>query len=451
MLKRKIYNSMKKWKEKDASRTALMIEGARRVGKSYIAEEFGKAEYRSYLLIDFARVGNDIREIFEQELSHLDTFFLLLSEYFGVKLYEHESLIIFDEVQRFPRAREAIKFLVADGRYHYIETGSLISIRSNTKKIQIPSEERHLKMFPMDFEEFLWAMGEDRLMDVITSRFEDNAPMGQALHRKALLLFRQYMIVGGMPQAVDIYIKENDFEVVDGIKRDILNLYREDIVKHAGKDSIRVQSVFDEIPSALSGHDTQFRLSALSKGARYREYEDAFFWLQDAMICNLCFNTKDPAFGLKLNRDRVTLKCYLGDTGLLISHSFDEKGLTEEEVYKRIMIGKLEANLGMIMENIVAQMLTATGRSLYYYKNSDRESASDRMEIDFLIAKSQISNRHNIVPIEVKSGSRYTLSSIQKFQKKYREQGDTPIVLHIKDYEEKNEMRFLPLYMTGLL
>ena len=291
MLKRKIYDSMIKWKEKDASRTALMIDGVRRVGKSYIAEEFGKAEYRSYLLIDFARVGDDVREIFEQELSHLDTFFLLLSEYFGVKLYEHDSLIIFDEVQRFPRAREAIKFLVADGRYHYLETGSLISIRSNTKTIQIPSEERHIKMFPMDFEEFLWAMGEDRLMDVITSRYEDKAPMGQALHRKAMLLFRQYMIVGGMPQAVDIYTKEKDFEAVDGIKRDILNLYREDIVKHAGKDSIRVQSVFDEIPAALSGHDSQFRLSALSKGARYREYEDAFFWLQDAMIANLCFNT----------------------------------------------------------------------------------------------------------------------------------------------------------------
>lgn len=451
MLKRKIYNSMKKWKEKDATHTALMIDGARRVGKSFISEEFGKTEYRSYLLIDFTRIGNDVREIFEQELTNLDNFFLLLSEYFGVKLYEHDSLIIFDEVQRFPRAREAIKFLVADGRYHYIETGSLISIRKNIKDIQIPSEERHIKMFPLDFEEFLWAIEEPTLMDVIKSRYQDKREMGQAMHRKAINAFRQYMIVGGMPQAVESYVNERDFESVDNIKRDILNLYREDIVKYAGKDSLRVQSVFDEIPAALSHHDSQFRLSALSKSARYREYEDAFFWLQDAMTVNLCFNTKDPSFGLKMNRDRVSLKCYMADTGLLISHSYDEKGITEAEVYKKILFGKLETNLGMIMENIIAQMLCATGKSLYFFKNSEREDADSRMEIDFLIAKNKITNRHNIIPIEVKSGSRYTLTSIKKFYKKYNEQSDTPIVLHMKDYEEKDGMLYIPVYMTGLL
>ena len=450
-MKRKIYDQMLNWKKKSASRTALMIDGARRVGKSYIAEEFGKNEYKSYLLIDFSRVGDDVKDVFRQELSNLNEFFMILSEYFGVKLYEHESLIIFDEVQRFPRAREAIKFLVADGRYHYIETGSLISIKSNVGDIQIPSEERHVKMYPMDFEEFLWAVGEEQLMPVISARYSDKKQMGQALHKKAITLFRQYMIIGGMPQAIEVYVNEKDYEEVDGVKRDILNLYREDIVKYAGKDSIRVQSVFDEIPSALSRHDARFNLSSLGRGSRYREYEDSFFWLEDSMIVNICYNSKDPAFGLKLNRDRVTMKCYMGDTGLLISHAFDEKGVTENEVYKKILLGKLEANLGMVVENVVAQMLVASGRKLYFYKNSDRENADSRMEIDFLIAKDKVSNRHNITPIEVKSGGRYTLSSIRKFRNKYREQGGVPTVLHMKDYEEKDGMRFLPVYMTGLL
>lgn len=451
MLRRKIYDSLLEWKNKSAGKTALLIDGARRVGKSYIATEFAKNEYRSYLLIDFTRVGEDVRAIFENELVNLDTFFMFLSELFGVKLYEGESLIIFDEVQRFPRAREAIKFLVADGRYHYIETGSLISLKKNIMDIQIPSEERHIKMFPLDFEEFLWAVGEDGMQDVISDRFYSGKPMGQALHRKAINLFRQYLIVGGMPQAVDEYVNNRDFGEVDMVKRDILGLYRQDIVKFSGKDSLKVQAMFDEIPSSLSKHDTRFKLSSLSRGARYREYEDALFWLQDSMIVNLCFNTRDPALGLKQNRDRVALKCYMADTGLLISHSFDENGVMSEEIYKKILLDKLEVNMGMIIENVVSQMLVASGRSLYYYNNPDRTDKDSRMEIDFLIAKSKITSRHNITPIEVKSGPRYTLSSLKKFIKKYSEQTDKPLVIHSKDYEEKDGIRFVPLYMVPLI
>lgn len=450
-MKRKIYQQLLQWKEKSSGKTALLIDGARRVGKSYIVEEFAKKEYDSYILIDFNSASKDITDLFEHYLNDLDTFFMYLSGYYNVKLYERKSIIVFDEVQLFPRARAAIKYLVADGRFDYIETGSLVSIKRNIKEIVIPSEERHIKMNPMDFEEFLWALGNDTLMDLIRTCFEKQMPMGQMMHRKAMDYFRQYMIVGGMPQAVREYTETQDFDCVDAVKRDILNLYRNDIVKYAEGYERKVESIFDEIPAQLQKHEKKFRLSSISKEARFREYEDAMFWLEDAMITNMCYNSTEPSIGLKLNMDRMTLKCYMADTGLLISHSFDENGIVSEEIYKKLLFDKLECNKGMIIENIVAQMLTAAGHKLYFFSNPSRENSEDRMEIDFLIAKSKISSRHNISPIEVKSSKNYTLTSIRKFITKYDEQLYTPYVLHPSDLKLEEGIVFLPVYMTPLL
>ena len=450
-MKRKIYDSLLAWKARDSRRVALLIDGARRVGKSYIVEVFARNEYKSFILIDFNKANRDILRLFDDFLDDLDTFFAYLSAYFNVQLHPRESLIIFDEVQLFPRARAAIKYLVADGRYDYVETGSLMSIKANVAEIVIPSEERHIKMYPLDFEEFLWACGNETLMPLIRQCFSNQRPLGNMLHRKAMDLFRQYLIVGGMPQAVQEYISSRNFSFVDVVKRDILALYRADIVKHARGYERKVEAVFDEIPSQLQKHEKRFNLASLGKQARYRDYEDAIFWLEDAMIVNMCYNSTVPSAGLKLNCNRVTLKCYMADTGLLISHAFDENSIVSEEVYKKILLGKLEFNEGMIIENIVAQMLTASGHRLYFYSNPCRDDASERMEIDFLIAKPEITGRHNISPLEVKSGKGYTLKSLKKFRLKFARQLHTPYVLHSADIMEKDGVSCLPLYMTPLL
>ena len=450
-MRRKIYEEILKWKKRSAGQTALLIDGARRVGKSYIAEKFAAAEYKSYLLIDFNRAPKEVTDLFENYLNDLDTLFMYLSGFYNTKLYERETLIILDEVQLCPRARSAIKYLVADGRYDYLETGSLMSIKKNVKDILIPSEEEHLKMYPLDFEEFLWALDNETLMPLIQTCYEKKQPMGQALHRKAMDYFRQYMIVGGMPQAVARYVETRDFDSIDRVKRAILELYRADIVKHAAGYEMKVAQIFDDIPAQLQKHDKKFKLSSLKKEARFRDYDDAMFWLSDAMIANICYNSTAPSIGLKLNMDRLTLKCYMADTGLLISHAFDENGIVSEEIYKKLLFDKLECNKGMIVENLVAQMLTAAGHKLYFYSNPSRDEVSERMEIDFLIAKSKISSRHNISPIEVKSGKNYTLTSLKKFRNKYAEQTDTPYVLHTGDLKEADGITYLPLYMTPLL
>lgn len=450
-MRRKIYEEILKWKKRSAGQTALLIDGARRVGKSYIAEKFAAAEYKSYLLIDFNRAPKEVTDLFDNYLNDLDTLFMYLSGFYNTKLYERETLIILDEVQLCPRARAAIKYLVADGRYDYLETGSLMSIKKNVKDILIPSEEEHLKMYPLDFEEFLWALDNETLMPLIQTCYEKKQPMGQALHRKAMDYFRQYMIVGGMPQAVARYVETRDFDSIDRVKRAILELYRADIVKHAAGYEIKVKQIFDNIPAQLQKHDKKFKLSSLKKEARFRDYDDALFWLSDAMIANICYNSTAPSIGLKLNMDRLTLKCYMADTGLLISHAFDENGIVSEEIYKKLLFDKLECNKGMIVENLVAQMLTAAGHKLYFYSNPSRDEVSERMEIDFLIAKSKISSRHNISPIEVKSGKNYTLTSMKKFRNKYAEQTDTPYVLHTGDLKEADGITYLPLYMTPLL
>ncbi|MBD5474574.1 MAG: ATP-binding protein [Lachnospiraceae bacterium] len=450
-MKRKIYDNLLEWKQTSSGSTALLIDGARRVGKSYIVEKFAMENYASYILIDFNRVGKEVTDLFVNYLDDLDSLFMYLSAYYNRKLVKGDSLIIFDEVQLFPRARAAIKYLVADGRYDYIETGSLMSIKKNVKDIMIPSEERHINMYPMDFEEFLWALGNDTLIPTTRDCFEKKRPMGQVLHRKAMDYFRQYMIVGGMPQAVSLYAETKDFEAVDRVKRDILTLYRQDIMKHSDGNEFEIEAVFDEVPAQLSKHEKKFKIGDLKKGARSRDYKQSFFWLADAMIVNPCFNSTEPNIGLKLNMERKTLKCYMADTGLLVSHAFDENGIVSEEIYKKLLFDKLSVNSGMLMENIVSQMLAAAGHKLYFFSKNSRENAADRMEIDFLIAKSKVTGKHNISPIEVKSGERYTLSSLNKFRKKYAEQTATPYVLHTKDLKEEDGVMYLPLYMTMFL
>lgn len=450
-MKRKIYDKLIKWKEETNGEVALLIDGARRIGKSYIVEQFAKENYKSYILIDFNKVGDDIKKLFDNYLNDLDTLFMYLSSYYKVDLYERESLIIFDEVQLCPRARSAIKYLVADRRYDYIETGSLISIKKNVENILIPSEERHLYMYPMDFEEFLWALGNTNLMNLIKKCFDEKKPLGQLMHRQAMDYFKQYLIVGGMPQAVEKYIKTKNFKEVDIIKRDIINLYKEDIVKYGGEDTNKIQSIFEEIPSQLQKHEKRFTFNSLDKNARYREYSGAFFWLQESMIVNIAYNTTEPNIGLRLNRESSALKCYIGDTGLLLSLAFDENGLMDEDIYKKILFNKLSFNEGMIMENIVTQMLVASGKKLYFYFNYDKENSQNTMEIDFLIAKNKITSKHNISPIEVKSGKNYTYSSLNKFKAKYKEYLFTNYILHIDDLKEENGIVFLPLYMACLL
>lgn len=450
-MKRKIYADLLNWKNTSKGKTAILIDGARRVGKSYIAKEFAKNEYKSYLLLDFNKTPKEVKELFDNYLDNLDLLFMYLSNYYNTKLYERESLIIFDEIQLCPRARSAIKYLVEDGRFDYLETGSLMSIKMNVQNILIPSEEEHIRLHPMDFEEFLWALGDDHLMRFIKTCFEKKLPMGQAMHRKAMDFFRQYLIVGGMPQAVESYINSRDFNAVDKVKRIILNLYREDIIKHAKGYEMKVEEVFDSIPSQLNKHEKKFKFSSLKKEARFRDYDDALFWLNDASIVNICYNSTEPNIGLKLNMDRMTLKCYMADTGLLISHAFDENSLVGEEIYKKLLFDKLEVNNGMIVENIVSQMLVASSHKLYFFSCSSKLNADERMEIDFLIAKNKITSRHNISPIEVKSGKNYTISSLRKFKKKFSEKFYIPYVLHTGDLKIEDDIVFLPLYMTPLL
>ncbi len=450
MMKRKIYQQLVEWKEQRQGEVALLIEGARRIGKSYIVEAFGRNEYDSYLLVDFNKAPQMVHEWFDLYLEDLDTLFLYLSQHYHVKLHERRSLIILDEIQLCKRARAAIKFLVADGRYDYIETGSLVSIKKNTEGIVLPSEERSLKMYPMDFEEFLWATGNETLMDLIRKMYEDHKPMGQVFHRQAMDAFRKYMIVGGMPQAVKKYIETKDFDAVDEAKRDILTIYRNDIFNYAGDQADKVASIFDQTPSQLSKHEKKFRLSALKPGAKYRDWDDAFFWLKDARIVNICYNSTEPNIGLKLNEERTTLKCYMNDTGLLISHAFDERGIVSSDIYRKLLLEKLEVNEGMFMENMVAQMLTSSGHNLYFFSNSS-ENAEDRMEIDFLLQKDKVTSRHNIRPIEVKSGKNYTLSSLNKAMRKFSEHLTTPTVIHTSDLKIENNVTYLPIYMTPLL
>lgn len=446
-MKRKIYEQLLRWKTESTPDAALLIEGARRVGKSWIVEEFAKREYRSFVLIDFNKVSKAVIDIFENDLEDLEVFFRKLSEYYGVRLYEGDTLFIFDEVQEFPRARTAIKYLVEDGRYHFIETGSLMSIAENVTGIVIPSEEDSIKMYPLDFEEFLWATGRTEMVETIKSHRRDLVPFG-AVHRKITEAFREYMVVGGMPQAVSCWAETHDLKKVEAVKKRILRLYRNDIRKHAGRYAIKAEAVFDEIPAQLQEHDKKFRLAAVNADARMREYGDAFLWLKDAMIVNVAYNSTEPTAGLKLSAEYSTLKCYLADTGLLISHAFGSNAKALDEIVRRVMFDSISINEGMIVENAVAQMLVSQGIELFFYARYDKKNAENRMEIDFLLPDAQITRRKHVSAVEVKSENDYTTSSLDKFRRKFGQSISAAYVVHPGDIRQQNGILYMPAYMT---
>ena len=446
MLKRKIYAALVAWKNRSNGKTALLIDGARRVGKSYIAKEFAQNEYESHIIIDFGNAPKDVLDLFESDSADLDLFFAKLVLFYGTPLTNRKSLIVFDEVQQFPRARQLIKYLVADGRYDYLETGSLIRLKKNVQNIIIPSEEDHIEMFPMDFEEFLWAMGDEVTIPFLRQAFEAKKPLGDAVHRKIMNSFRQYLLVGGMPQSVLAYQNGKDFGASDEAKRSILRLYREDVSKFAAGYEDKVYAVFDEIPGQLSKKEKKYKLSAIDKNARFRSYEDSFIWLNEAMVVNTCFNATDPNVGLALSADHATQKCYMADTGLLVTHTFMDGAYTDNELYRAILFDKLDINEGMIMENIVAQMLRFNGHRLYFYSRCDNEHRENHMEIDFLIAEGK-----KIAPIEVKSGNYRSHSSLDKFRKKFSDQIGNSYILYTKDVLKKDGILHLPIYMAMFL
>ncbi len=450
-MKRKIYSKLQEWKVQSNGSSAVLVEGARRIGKSYIVEEFAKNEYKNYILINFRKASQEVKKWFDIYLENLDKLFLNLQVHYNKQLTKRDSVIIFDEVQDCPRAREAIKFLVEDGRYDYIETGSLVSIKKNVKGIMIPSEEITLDMYPMDFEEFLWAMGNETLMEYIGNCFESKTPMGQAIHRKAMDLFRLYMTIGGMPQAILKYIETQDFAAVETVKYQIITLYRNDIAKYADNAETKVTSIFDAIPGQLQKHEKKFKISALNSDARMRDYDSAFFWLSDARFINCCYNSTEPNIGLRLNEERTTLKCYMADTGLLITHAFGIRGRVPSEIYQKLILGKLDTNEGMLTENIVAQMLAANSHKLFFYSKPSPTNADERMEIDFLIQKKEVTSRHNICPIEVKSGKRFTMVSLQKCLKRFANSLSTPYVIYDGDLKVVDGIVFIPYYMTPIL
>jgi predicted AAA+ superfamily ATPase len=445
-LQRKAYKKLLQWKVTSQGTSAMLIEGARRVGKSYLACSFAEKEYNSYIYIDFANVQKEIIYVFENEANNLDLFFIKLEAYYGIKLQKRESCIVFDEVQMYPRARQMIKYLVADGRFDYIETGSLISIKQNVEGILIPSEEDSIQLNPLDFEEFLMSFQEDQLIAYIQKCFQEEKPLGDLIHRKALNYFRQYMIVGGMPQAVLKYHEDKNLSEVNKVKQRILRLYRQDIAKFAKGYESKVLAIFDEMPSQLTKHEKKFTLASLGKQARYREYEDAFMWMSESKIVNHCFNSTEPNVGINLNTERTTLKCYMADTGLLITHAIDDGTFLEEEVLRAVMFDRIGINEGMLLENVVAQLLVSNGHKLFFYSKVDKEDYHNNIEIDFLVR-----NKKKICPIEVKSGAYKKHTSLDRFGTKFSDKVGKKYIVYTKDLSNDGEVICIPVYMAAYL
>lgn len=443
-LERKAYEKLQNWKKTRCGKTALLIEGARRVGKTTLARTFAAREYETFIHLDFSQINLAIPLLFEQSSFDLDAFFSQLSLLTRTKLIPRRSCIIFDEVQLFPLARQMIKHLVADGRFDYIETGSLISIRHNTRNILIPSEEEKLELSPLDFEEFLNALGNRDLFAHVRTCFNRRKPLGESLHRELMRLIRLYMVIGGMPQAVETYAADKDLLAVRDLQKTILSLYRDDIAKYAAGYELKIQSIFDAIPGELSKHEKRFKLAALEKNARMRRYEEAFLWLSDSKVVNLSFNATEPSVGLTMNTDRTLLKCYMADTGLLVSMATEDGTDFEQEVLEALLFKKLDINEGMFFENLVAQMLRSAGHKLFFY--TQRLNTKEKIEIDFLIR-----NKKKISPIEVKSADNKSHWSLDMFSEKYRGKLGEKILVGIKDLQEKDGILFVPVYMTELL
>ena len=442
VFKRKIYDEIYEWKESRSDKYALLIKGARRVGKSTIAEEFAKKEFKSYILIDFAHTSKAIIDLFDDTYD-LDFFFLQLQQLMGIRLYEKESVIIFDEVQLFPKARQAIKYLVADGRYKYIETGSLLSIKKNTKDILIPSEEHKISMFPMDFEEFLWAIGDEVSAETIRHLIKNKKPAGNAMHRNLMRIFRLYMLVGGMPQAIETYIEKNNLQLVDETKREIVDLYEEDFVKIDGTGL--AGDIYDAIPANLSGNASRYILSSAREGVRSEKVRKLIPDMLSSYTVNIAYHANNPDVVMALEKDAGRYKLFNSDVGLFITLAFKDKKYTENIIYNKLLSDKLDVNLGYVYENVVAQMLIAKGNNLFYYTMKSKTS-NHLYEIDFLT-----SVKDKICPLEVKSGNYRTHKSLDVFCNKFSNRICNKYVVHTKDYKWKNGIYYIPVYMVPFL
>lgn len=442
MFKRKIYDRLLQWKEESQGRTALMIEGARRVGKSTVAETFGKNEYDSYILIDFSIASQTVKDLF-YDLSDLNFFFLQLQLLYRTDLIERRSLIIFDEVQLFPMARQAIKALVKDGRYDYIETGSLISIRKNVKDILIPSEERKISMYPMDYEEFLWAIGDETTTKLLRNAFSNRKAVGEQMNRKLMRDFRLYMLIGGMPQAVDEYLRTNNFRLVDQVKRDILNLYEDDFRKI--DPTGRISMLFDAIPAELNKNASRYQVSSVLGNERADSILELIAELKDSKTVNVAYHADDPNTGMSNHKNLGKFKLFLADTGLFTTLVFKDKDFTENSIYEKLLSDKLSVNLGYLYENIVAQMLTAKGNELFYYTFMN-EKTRHNYEIDFILTRN-----NKICPIEVKSSGYKTHASLDKFSEKYSGRIAEKYLVYTKDLQKDKDVLMLPVYMVPFL
>jgi len=445
-LERKIYTKLKEWKIERKGKSVLLVTGARRVGKSYICKRFAQSEYKSSIIIDFGNPSNEITDLIENESYDLDLFFTKLAAFYQTVLHKRESIIVFDEVQRFPRARQLLKYLVADGRYDYIETGSLLSIKQNVQDIIIPSEEEKIEMHPLDFEEFLWALNDRSTIPAMKLCFEQMKPLGQALHRKVMNDFRQYMLVGGLPQAVLEYVNEKNFASTDIVKKNILELYRNDIGRFAVGYASKVLAIYDSIPSQLSKKEKKYTLASINKNARLRDYDDAFMWLSDGMIVNPCINATDPGFGLAMSMDHSTHKLYMADTGLLVTHTFHNNEYLDNELYRAILFDKLNINEGILMENIVAQTFRTKASNLFFYSRYDRSNRENMIEIDFLLTRGG-----KVCPVEVKSSEYRAHSSLDKFRRKFSSKLGDSYILYTKDIMIKDGVIHLPIYMAMLI
>ena len=442
VFKRKIYNEMLEWKEKRSSKYALMIRGARRVGKSTIVKEFAENEFRSYILIDFAHTSKDIIALFDDTYD-LDFFFLQLQQLTGTRLYQNESVIIFDEVQLLPKARQAIKYLVADGRYRYIETGSLLSIKKNTKDILIPSEEHKISMYPMDFEEFLWAIGKDITVDTIRTLMKTKKAAGDALHRNLMRIFRLYLLIGGMPQAIETYLEQNNLQEVDETKREIIDLYEDDFFKIDGTGL--AGDIYDSIPASLSSNASRYVLSNARKGAKSDQVRTLLSDMLSSYTVNVAYRANNPETGMQLTKDQDRYKLFTSDTGLFVTLAFKDKNYTENIIYNKLLSDKLGANLGYVYENAVAQILVAKGDNLFYY-TMQSETSNHLYEIDFLISRGS-----KICPIEVKSGNYRNHKSMDVFCRKFSARVGDKYVVHTKDYRWENGIHYIPVYMVPFL
>ncbi|WP_129736684.1 ATP-binding protein [Massilimicrobiota timonensis] len=442
VFKRKIYNEILEWKVNKSDKYALLIKGARRIGKSTIAEEFAKNEFKSYILIDFAHTSKEIIGLFD-DMYNLDFFFLQLQQFTGVRLYEKESVIIFDEVQLLPKARQAIKYLVADGRYKYIETGSLLSIKKNTKDILIPSEEHKISMFPMDFEEFLWAIGDNMTPDTIKLLIKSKKPAGNALHRNLMRTFRLYMLIGGMPQAIESYLENNNLQIVDEVKREIIDLYEEDFVKI--DNTGLAGDIYDAIPANLSNNASRYVLSTAREGIRANRVRELIPDMLSSFTVNIAYHANNPNVGMALEKDTNRYKLFLSDVGLFITLAFKDKNFTDNIIYNKLLSDKLNKNLGYVYENVVAQMLLAKGNNLFYY-TMENESSNHLHEIDFLLS---VGNK--IIPIEVKSGNYRTHKSFDLFCTKFSSRIKEKYIIHTKDYKSENGIQYIPIYMVPFL